>query len=254
MEDGEMKARNVIGFTSAALLVVLGAASVAVADKPAATTEPWKIVGQLEEACRCNAACPCWFDSKPSHANCGGGQVLFIEKGTYGATSLDGLAVGMMGQSPDGKGMMESFGEWDFINFYIDEKANPQQREALKVIAHKVMAGGASAKTEDRITPITRTIDGKEHNISLGTYGNFHGHLIEGGLGGSVKITNPPGADPLHAEYNQGLTTSMAYTDAGQNWNFQGSNYMFGTFAIDSVQYEKYAAGLAQKMQKMQKK
>jgi hypothetical protein len=243
-----MKIRNVIGFASAATLAVVAAAQIAVADKPATETKPWKIVGQLEEACRCNAACPCWFDSKPSHANCGGGQVLFIEKGTYGTVPLDGLAVGMMSQSPDGQGMMESFGHWNFINFYIDEKANPEQREALRVIGHKVMAGGASPKTEDRITPITRTIKGKEHNISLGTYGEFHGHLIEGGLGGSVTITNPPGADPLHHEYKQGLTTSMAFTDAGQNWDFKDSNYMFGTFQIDSVQYEKYAAGLAQKM------
>jgi hypothetical protein len=45
---------------------------------------PWKITGQLEEACSCNAACPCWFDSKPTKMTCGGGQVLFIEKGTYG--------------------------------------------------------------------------------------------------------------------------------------------------------------------------
>ena len=243
-----MRIRSVIGIASAATLAVIAAAQLAVGDKPATDTKPWKIVGQLEEACRCNAACPCWFDSKPSHANCGGGQVLFIEKGTYGTVPLDGLAVGMMGQSPNGQGMMESFGHWDFINFYIDEKANPQQREALQVIGHTVMAGGASTKTEDRITPISRSIDGKEHNISLGTYGQFHGHLIEGGLGGSVKITNPPGADPLHKEYSQGLTTTMSYTDAGQNWNFQGSNYMYGTFEIDSDEYKQYAAGLAQKM------
>ena len=26
---------------------------------------PWKLTGQLEEACSCSAACPCWFGSKP---------------------------------------------------------------------------------------------------------------------------------------------------------------------------------------------
>lgn len=241
-----MRIRNLL-FVALALVAGVLAGRAVLADQ-AAGEKPWKIVGQLEEACRCNGACPCWFDSKPTHMNCGGGQVLFIEKGTYGDVALDGLAIGMMGQSPDGKGMMESFGEWNFINFYIDEKANPKQREALASIAHTVMAGGASKNTEDRITPITRTINGKEHSISLGKYGEFHGHLIEGGLGGSSVIKNPPGADPLHAEYNQGQTTAMTYTDAGQNWKFENSNYMFGTFTIDSEQYKKFAAGLAQKM------
>ena len=73
---------------------------------------------------------------------------------------------------------------------------------------------------------------------------------MEGGLGGSSKITNPPGADPLHHEYAQGRTSKMTYADSGQNWDWQDSNYMLGTFTIDSAQYEKYVAGLAQKMAK----
>src|SRR6266545_4428057 len=93
---------------------------------------PWKVSGALEEACSCDAACPCWFDSKPTRMHCSGGQVVFIEKGTYGNVRLDGLAIGMMGQSPDNKTMMESIGNWDFANIYIDEKATPEQRKALE--------------------------------------------------------------------------------------------------------------------------
>jgi len=115
------------------------------------------------------------------------------------------------------------------------------------------MAPGASTKEEVRITPITRTITGKEHKISLGKYGQFSGHLIDGGLGGAAKIVNPPGADPLHKEYSQGNTTSLTYNDAGQDWKFDGSNYMYGTFELNDEQYEKYAAGLAQKMAGMKK-
>src|SRR5262249_18925493 len=150
----------------AALGAVLAARGAA--DKAPAASEktPWKIVGQLEEACRCNAACPCWFNSKPTHMNCGGGQILFIEKGNYGGVNVDHLAVGAMSQSPDGKGMMESFGNWDFNYYYIDEKGSPAQRDALKAIANAVLAPGASPKVEYRVTPITRTIDGKVHNIS----------------------------------------------------------------------------------------
>ena len=214
----------------------------------------WKLTGQLEEACTCSSACPCWFGSKPTKMMCGGSQFIFISKGNYGDVKLDGLSVGAISQSPEGKSMMESFGKWNFNYYYIDEKATPEQREGLKAIATTVIAGGASPKTEIRYVPIVRKIDGKEHSISVGKYGSFSGHLVEGGLGGSVKITNPPGADPLHHEYLQGESTKFSYNDAEQDWSFGGSNYMLGTFEIDSEQYEKFAAGLAQKMAAASKK
>jgi hypothetical protein len=219
-------------------------------DQPKNKTQ-WKITGQLEEACSCDAACPCWFGSKPTKMTCSGGQVLFIEKGNYGNVKLDGLTVANMSQSPAGRTMMESFGDWNFSYNYIDEKATPEQRKALEAIAAQVLVPGASKKTETRYVPIARKIDGKEHQITLGEYGTFYGHLIEGGLGGSPKVVNPPGADPIHHEYAQGHTSKMTYNDAEQNWSWDNSNYMFGTFTVDNVQYEKYAAGLAQKMAQM---
>ena len=231
-------------------MAVVGLALLAAAEAPKSgdAKTPWKIVGTLEEACTCSAACPCWFGSKPTKMTCGGGQFLFISKGTYGKVALDGLAMGQMVQSPEGKSMMESIGNWDFAYLYVDEKANPEQRDALKAIAMQVLPMKASSNVEIRVAPITRDVKDKIHSITVGTYGSFKGHLMEGGLGGSVKITNPPGADPLHHEYMQGQTDRLAYTDAGQNWDVQGTNYMLGTFALDNLQYEKYTAGLAQKM------
>jgi hypothetical protein len=209
----------------------------------------WKITGQLEEACSCNAACPCWFESKPTKPTCSGNQVLFIEKGTYGKVKLDGLALANYGQSPENKTMMESFGNWNFSTNYIDEKANPEQRKGLEAIA-VVVFGQASKKSKTDYAPITRKLDGKNHLITIGNVASFSGMLVEGGLGGSSKITNPPGADPVHHQYSQGRTSKMIYTDSEQNWDWNGSNYMFGTFTVDSDQYAKYTAGLAQKMAK----
>ncbi|MBI4482139.1 MAG: DUF1326 domain-containing protein [Acidobacteria bacterium] len=214
---------------------------------------PWNISGELEEACSCAAACPCWFASKPTRMTCGGGEVLFIRKGSYGNVPLDGLAVGMIGQSPEGQTMMESFGKWNFQYLYIDEKANPEQRKALQEIILAV-SGTASPKREVRYVPITRTIEGSEHRISLGPHGTFSGHLVEGGLGGPAKIMNPPGADPIRKEYHQGLTTKLAYTDAGQKWDLSNTNYMHTNFNVTSEDYAKHAAGLAQKMEAMKKK
>jgi hypothetical protein len=223
------------------------------ADKAMPEQTYWKITGQLEEACSCDAACPCWFNSKPTRMTCGGGQVLFIQNGTYGNTSLDGLAVGSTGQSPEGQTMVESFGNWNFAYVYIDEKANEDQRKALQAIAATVF-GPASPNTQIKYAPITRTIEGKEHKIQVGDLWEFHGHINEGGLGGSSKIVNPPAADPIRQEYEQGTTTVLTYKDAGQNWNYSNTNYMYGTFTVDSDQYAKFTAGLAQKMEEMKKK
>ena len=104
----------------------------------------------------------------------------------------------------------------------------------------------ASGKTKIQYVPITRVAAGKDNRIAVGNYSTIEGHLVEGGLGGHPKIVNPPGADPIHHEYLQGETTKLVYNDAEQNWNWKNSNYMRGEFTVDSEQYEKFAAGLAQ--------
>jgi hypothetical protein len=214
--------------------------------KPAAKT-PWKISGDLEEACSCNPACPCWFKSLPTRMTCDGVQVVFIKQGKYGKTPLDGLAVGQFVQSPEGKSMFESFGSWKFDNVYIDEKATAAQRGALQEIAAHLFPPGAKAR-EFHYVPIARTIEAAEHRITVGNYGGLSGHLIDGGYAGSPAINNVPLADPTHRQFFQGMTTRLTYTDAGQGWNYQDSNYMFNHIRVDSRQYEKYEADLAAKM------
>src|SRR5436190_452599 len=122
-------------------------------DKPT----KWRIKGDLEEACSCNAPCPCWFQALPSRMTCDGAQIIFIDKGKYGKTSLDGLAVAQFVQSPENKSMFESFGNWNIDYIYIDEKANEVQRAALKEIAvHLFPPGGKEHKFQ--VVPISRTI------------------------------------------------------------------------------------------------
>ena len=239
-----------INVTRFIAFVICATSSIAADAKKGAA---WKITGQLEESCSCDAACPCWFDSMPTKMMCDGYQALFIKKGSYGKVALDGLAIANAVQSPEGQTMMKSYGKWNFSYLYVDEKASPEQRKALEEIGKTILPYAGSTKTEIRVVPIKRKIEGKEHEITIGDLGTFQGHLIEGGLGGTPKITNPPGADPLHHEYQQGRTTKFTYTDADQNWNAKDSNYMLGTFTLDSAQYAKFSAGLAQKMAGMKK-
>ena len=230
-------------------VAILVAAAFSDAQLQAATKKTsWKISGELEEACSCRPACPCWFKSLPSRMTCDGAAVVFITKGKYGNVSLDGLAVGQFVQSPEHKSMFESFGNWNFDYVYIDEKATPEQRDALKEVAAHLFPMAAKSR-EFRYVPISRKIEGDEHATSLGKYGSFSGHLIEGGYNGAPKVANPPLADPTHKEYYQGETTTMNYSDAGQDWKYQNSNYMRNKFTVDSKQYEHHEAMMAKKMQ-----
>src|SRR5437867_11141769 len=108
-----------------AVAMVCGISAVGFPDRAmaAASKTPWKISGELEEACSCRPACPCWFKSLPSRMTCDGAQIICISKGKYGKVSLDGLTVAQFVQSPEHQTMFESFGNWNFDYVYIDEKA-----------------------------------------------------------------------------------------------------------------------------------
>jgi len=224
--------------------------SLSTAGAATANKTSWKVSGELEEACSCRPACPCWFKSLPSRMTCDGAQVVFINKGRYGKVSLDGLAFGQFVQSPEHKSMFESFGNWNFDYVYIDEKANAEQREALKELAAHFFPMAAK-KREFRYVAITRQVEGAEHTSSIGNYGSMSGHLIEGGYEGTPKVMNPPLADPTHKEFLQGETTKLVYNDAGQDWKYENSNYMYNKFTVDNKQYEKHEAMMAKKMGKM---
>src|SRR5882762_2234212 len=187
------------GESIVALAIACGISALGVPGRAAAAASKtsWKISGELEEACSCRPACPCWFKSLPSRMTCDGAQMIFITKGHYGKTPLDGLAVAQFVQSAEHQSMFESFGKWNFDYVYIDEKANEEQREALKEVAAHFFPMAAK-KREFRFVPITRQIEGKEHITTVGKYGFCSGHLIEGGFDGAPKVSNPPLAEPTH--------------------------------------------------------
>jgi hypothetical protein len=246
-----MRSRSL--FLLGALLLVV--VPVLAEDKPADKGPSWKMSGELEEACSCDAACPCWFGSKPTKMNCSGGFVVFIDKGNYGNVRLDGLGAAFIGASKDGTTMMESIGDWNFMTMYIDEKANPEQRKALLAIMQQTSPPAAPPeRTTIKYVPITRKIQGNEHIVTIGGAGGFSAHLMPGGMGGAPTIVNPPGADPIHKEYEQGQTTRQTYTDSGQKWDWTNSNYMFGRFDTNSEEYGKFNAAMTQMMQEMKAK
>src|SRR6187549_2695317 len=94
----------------------------------------WRIEGTYLEACNCEAICPCRTvgDRKGGRSTegvCTGALSWQIEQGSAGDDSLAGLRVVLALRYDDD----EPGSPWDFF-LYLDERADPAQREALEGI------------------------------------------------------------------------------------------------------------------------
>ncbi len=93
--------------------------------------EKWSIKGQWFDVCRCAIPCPCSWAQPPDDDFCEGILVWHILKGHYGAVTLDGLNVAMLGSFSGNVWEKAS----DFKEaIFMDETADEQQRAALQTV------------------------------------------------------------------------------------------------------------------------
>jgi hypothetical protein len=113
-----------------AVLPVLCAFGVLVAQKAdQQAVQDFEVEGVGVWQCQCTAfACPCQTNGAPTHGTCYAADVAHIKRGHYAKVKLDGLSVAMVGNLVDAKP------ERLFATLYLDQKASPEQREALSKI------------------------------------------------------------------------------------------------------------------------
>jgi hypothetical protein len=92
----------------------------------------WRLEGEWLKNCTCAYGCPCDFNAKPTQGYCKGFLGMRITTGYFESTRLDGLSffavVSFPGALHEGNGQLQPI---------IDERASPEQREAL----FKIMSG-----------------------------------------------------------------------------------------------------------------
>lgn len=147
----------------------------------AGTTQPapetWMIEGALSETCTCSVPCTCNFGEGPSpHDYCHPFYSYDIRKGRYRDVKLDGLR----------------FGAADLESgrtIFIDERANEKQREALRVIAARVIERAkpeeAEAEAKEmakdvRYVTIKQEYDGRRNRLEVAGIGEFSADYIMG--------------------------------------------------------------------------
>ena len=97
-----------------------------------ADVQDWRLTGDWFDVCRCRVPCGCTFAQAPDEGECEGILAWHINEGHYGETNLDDLNVvavgGFEGNIWTGEAKNSRMG------FFIDERADDAQGEALQTI------------------------------------------------------------------------------------------------------------------------
>src|SRR5689334_3248563 len=132
----------------------------------------WTLEADFIQACNCDYGCPCEFSAPPTRGFCEGMVAWRINQGEFGNVNLDGLGLAMAVHWP--KAIHEGNGT---AALFVDEKATPQQRDALLQIASGKMGG---LPFEIIVTTFSKILDPQ--------YAPFKFHF--NGRGSSVEIGN----------------------------------------------------------------
>jgi hypothetical protein len=159
------------------LAVVSGSVGSLAADEASAKTR-WHIRGELTEACTCSVPCSCNFGQGPSPNHyCWALFSYGIRRGNYGKVKLDGLQ------------LAGAAGEKGFV-IYVDQRATPEQAEALKAIAQHIgstmqpppgQPPDESMKLLDvKTAAIEQVVGDKSCRLALGDVGGFQADYLLG--------------------------------------------------------------------------
>jgi hypothetical protein len=170
-------------FLCTVLLLLAIALSLSLTTRGSELGYRWRLSGNLSEACTCSVPCTCNFGEDPSpHPYCWAVYSLDIRHGYRGPIQLGGLhlAAAVAAQGP----------VW-----YIDERATPQQAEALKAIATDLSARfrenvarlypGATESPQlqvqgIRIARILQEVGSRSVRVQIGDAGGYMGDFVLG--------------------------------------------------------------------------
>lgn len=91
----------------------------------------WHLAGDWFDVCNCTIPCPCTFAQAPSEGDCNGILAWHVREGNFGDVRLDDLNVVAVGSF---EGNIWAGEAKPVMGFFIDERADEPQREAIQAI------------------------------------------------------------------------------------------------------------------------
>jgi hypothetical protein len=196
----------------------------------------WNLDADFIQACNCDYGCPCEFSAPPTTGSCEGMAAWRINEGKLGEVKLDGLGLALAVRWP--KAIHEGNGT---AAIFVDEKATPQQRDALlQIVSGK--AGGLpfeiivstfSKILDPQFVPIQFELNGRNSRVRVGDAINVAVEPIKNPVTGE--------AESVRIEHSTGFIFKQAdcVSAAQMNVNFGELKYSYPNKAafVTRVQY-----------------
>ena len=154
------------------------------------TTEvKWSVAGDYYQVCSCDYGRPCEFEAPPTQGFCEDVSVWRIDQGNYGDVSLDGLGFGVAARWPQALHL----GNGTAVP-YFDERATPEQRDALlKIITGEAKGVGPF---EIIITTLSNVLEPQHVPFQFGG----EGRNVNAKMGDTASVAFEPIKNPVTGE------------------------------------------------------
>jgi hypothetical protein len=194
----------------------------------------YQLEGSLLEVCTCNVLCPCWIGEDPDGGTCDGVVAYHIDKGTVNSLDVSNLSFVLLNHIPGN--ILK--GNWRVV-LYVDDKATPQQQEAL-LNAFGGKLGGPLADLAQLVgevvsverVPITFAVQEGKGHLHIGKAVEAELVPFQGATGKSTTLhdsvfTTIPGSP---AYIGKALTYKAKVPALGFEINLQNHNAIQGHF------------------------
>jgi hypothetical protein len=192
----------------------------------------WRVTGDWFDVCRCRVPCGCSFAQAPDDGQCDGILAWHVREGKFGDVTLDGLNVVAVGSF---EGNIWLGKAKPVMGFFIDERADDEQRDALQTIFGGDAGGWPAgfAQTVDEVLGIEYAPIDFEIADDLGSWrvevpGKAKGsaEALTGPTlpeGKRVQLHNAPGAEVGPGQVATWATATDDEVDAfGFKWSWPG--------------------------------
>ena len=202
------------------------------------TKKTYVLDGTLLEACSCGGPCPCWVGDDPDGGRCDSVNAYHIDRGQVGGVDVSNLSFVQVNQIPGNV----LAGNWRAV-FYIDDKATPEQQEAI-LNAFGGKLGGPLADVASLVgervavhyVPIEHRVEGGKGTLRVGQVVDAEMAPYTDANGRPTTIHDTvfstiPGSPAYLAKASHHRVNIPEY---GMIWEFSGRNAIQGDFHFEA--------------------